>query len=64
MAIARLTHSDYVYIGMDHFAKPNDELSIAQRNGEMKRNFQGYTTLPNAELLGFGLTSISMLHDA
>ena len=64
MAIDRLTRSDYVYIGMDHFAKPNDELSISQRNGEMKRNFQGYTTLPEAELLGFGLTSISMLHDA
>ena len=64
MAISRLTRSDYVYIGMDHFAKPNDELSVAQRNGEMKRNFQGYTTLPDAELLGFGLTSISMLHDA
>ena len=64
MAISRLTSSEYVYIGMDHFAKPNDELSVAQRNGEMKRNFQGYTTLPDAELLGFGLTSISMLHDA
>jgi oxygen-independent coproporphyrinogen-3 oxidase len=64
MAIARLTRSEYVYIGMDHFAKPNDELSVSQRNGEMKRNFQGYTTLPQAELLGFGVTAISMLHDA
>lgn len=64
MAIADLTRSGYVYIGMDHFAKPDDELAVAQRNGTLKRNFQGYTTQPEAELLGFGLTSISMLHDA
>lgn len=64
MAIAELTRSGYYYIGMDHFAKPDDELAVAQRNGLLKRNFQGYTTQPNAELLGFGLTSISMLHDA
>ncbi|MCU0527075.1 MAG: oxygen-independent coproporphyrinogen III oxidase [Elainella sp. Prado103] len=64
MAIKDLTRSGYVYIGMDHFAKPDDELAIAQRNGTLKRNFQGYTTQPEAELLGFGLTSISMLHDA
>ncbi|GAB4382124.1 MAG: oxygen-independent coproporphyrinogen III oxidase [Elainellaceae cyanobacterium] len=64
MAIAELTRHGYFYIGMDHFAKPDDELAIAQRNGTLKRNFQGYTTQPEAELLGFGLTSISMLHDA
>ncbi len=64
MAIADLTRNGYYYIGMDHFAKPDDELSFAQRNGDLKRNFQGYTTQPEAELLGFGLSSISMLHDA
>jgi oxygen-independent coproporphyrinogen-3 oxidase len=64
MAIASLTRDGYFYIGMDHFAKPDDELAVAQRNGTLKRNFQGYTTQPEAELLGFGLTSISMLHDA
>jgi oxygen-independent coproporphyrinogen-3 oxidase len=64
MAIANLTRNEYFYIGMDHFAKPDDELAIAQSNGTLKRNFQGYTTQPDTELLGFGLTSISMLHDA
>ncbi|MBF2072841.1 MAG: oxygen-independent coproporphyrinogen III oxidase [Synechococcales cyanobacterium C42_A2020_086] len=64
MAIETLTQHQYQYIGMDHFAKPDDELAIAQQQGTLKRNFQGYTTLPDAELFGFGLTSISMLHDA
>jgi oxygen-independent coproporphyrinogen-3 oxidase len=64
MTIANLTRGGYCYIGMDHFAKPDDELAIAQHNGTLKRNFQGYTTQPEAELLGFGLSSISMLHDA
>lgn len=64
MAIDELTHQGYVFIGMDHFAKPEDELAIAQRQGKLKRNFQGYTTQPNTDLYGFGLTSISMLQDA
>ena len=63
MTIEELTRSRYVFIGMDHFAKPDDELAIAQSNNELKRNFQGYTTQPDAELVGFGLTSISMLRD-
>jgi oxygen-independent coproporphyrinogen-3 oxidase len=63
MTIEELTGGGYVYIGMDHFAKPDDELAIAQRNGDLHRNFQGYTTMPESELLGFGMTSISMLHD-
>lgn len=63
MSIRELTDKGYVFIGMDHFAKPNDELAIAQRNSSLKRNFQGYTTQPEAELYGFGLTSISMLED-
>ncbi|NPB07078.1 MAG: oxygen-independent coproporphyrinogen III oxidase [Aquificae bacterium] len=53
----------YVYIGMDHFAKPEDELAVAQRKGELWRNFQGYTTKKGVELLGFGATSIGMLYD-
>lgn len=63
-AITELDRHGYVYIGMDHFAKLDDELAIAQRQGRLKRNFQGYTTQPSAELLGFGLASISVLHDA
>jgi oxygen-independent coproporphyrinogen-3 oxidase len=63
MTIAELTEKDYVFIGMDHFAKPNDELTIAQRAGKLHRNFQGYTTKPESDLFGFGITSISMLHD-
>ena len=61
--IAQLTQNGYVFIGMDHFAKPNDELAIAQRAGQLHRNFQGYTTKPESDLLGFGMTSISMLQD-
>ncbi|MEG4802614.1 oxygen-independent coproporphyrinogen III oxidase [Microcoleus sp. ARI1-B5] len=61
--IAQLTQNGYVFIGMDHFAKPNDELAIAQQAGQLHRNFQGYTTKPESDLLGFGMTSISMLQD-
>ncbi|CAN1209064.1 Oxygen-independent coproporphyrinogen III oxidase [Tumidithrix helvetica PCC 7403] len=64
MTIDELTKYQYQYIGMDHFAKPNDELAIAQQNRNLKRNFQGYTTQPATELFGFGATSISMLDDA
>jgi oxygen-independent coproporphyrinogen-3 oxidase len=64
MTIEELTSNQYLFIGMDHFAKTNDELAIAQRNGTLKRNFQGYTTHAETELFGFGATSISMLEDA
>ncbi|NBD16120.1 MAG: oxygen-independent coproporphyrinogen III oxidase [Cyanobacteria bacterium] len=63
MSIEELTSQGYVFIGMDHFAKPDDELAIAQRKGELHRNFQGYTTKPESDLLSFGMTGISMLHD-
>ncbi len=64
MTIEELTSNKYLFIGMDHFAKPHDELAIAQRNYTLKRNFQGYTTWAQAELFGFGATSVSMLEDA
>ena len=63
MSIEELTAQGYVFIGMDHFAKPDDELAIAQQKGELHRNFQGYTTKPESDLLSFGMTGISMLHD-
>ncbi|MBW4607785.1 MAG: oxygen-independent coproporphyrinogen III oxidase [Hassallia sp. WJT32-NPBG1] len=64
MTIEELTANKYLFIGMDHFAKADDELAIAQQNRTLKRNFQGYTTLAETELFGFGATSISMLEDA
>jgi len=52
------TNNDYKMVGMDHFAKPDDELFQAIQKGELHRNFQGYTTKGGADLLGIGLTSI------
>lgn len=57
----KLTNAGYVYIGMDHFAKPNDELTIAQQNGELYRNFQGYATHADCDLIGIGITSIGTI---
>jgi len=57
----KLTAAGYVYIGMDHFAKPNDELTIAQQNGQLYRNFQGYATHADCDLVGIGITSISTM---
>lgn len=62
--IERLTGSGYVYIGMDHFAKPNDELAIAQSGKQLQRNFQGYSTHGGADIYGFGMSSISQIPDA
>ena len=56
-----LAQAGYVYIGMDHFARPDDELAIAQRDGTLYRNFQGYSTHADCDLLGFGVTSIGMV---
>jgi oxygen-independent coproporphyrinogen-3 oxidase len=56
--IERLTAAGYVYIGMDHFARPDDELALAQRAGTLYRNFQGYSTHADCDLLGIGVTSI------
>ncbi|GLS90690.1 coproporphyrinogen-III oxidase [Psychromonas marina] len=56
-----LTQSGYQFIGMDHFAKPDDELAIAQQQGILHRNFQGYTTQEDADLLGMGVSAISQI---
>jgi len=61
MAIERLTEAGYIYIGMDHFAKPEDELAQAQQAGTLYRNFQGYSTHADCDLIGLGATSIGMV---
>ncbi|MHB2152943.1 oxygen-independent coproporphyrinogen III oxidase [Calditrichota bacterium GD2] len=63
LSIETLTSSGYVYIGMDHFAKPDDELTIAMNEGTLYRNFQGYSTHAGLNLFAIGITSISMLSD-
>jgi oxygen-independent coproporphyrinogen III oxidase len=60
-AIRRLTAAGYVHIGMDHFARPNDELAVAQRRGHLQRNFQGYSTHAEHDLLGLGASAIGMM---
>jgi len=64
LAMGALTQAGYTYVGMDHFARPDDELCVAQRDGSLHRNFQGYTTKAGADLIGFGVTSISELERA
>ncbi|MDH3526777.1 MAG: oxygen-independent coproporphyrinogen III oxidase [Gammaproteobacteria bacterium] len=61
--IETLTNAGYVYIGMDHFARPDDELAIAQREGTLHRNFQGYSTHADCDLVGMGVSSISKVCD-
>ena len=58
LAIGRLTRAGYLYIGMDHFARPEDELAVAQSQGRLQRNFQGYSTYPESDMLGFGISAI------
>jgi oxygen-independent coproporphyrinogen-3 oxidase len=60
----RLTRAGYVYIGMDHFAKPDDELAVAQREHTLYRNFQGYSTHADCDLIGLGITSIGKVGDS
>ena len=57
LAIGRLTRAGYLYIGMDHFARPEDELALAQAQGRLRRSFQGYST-QGGDLLGFGVSAI------
>ena len=65
MVIERLTENGrYVYIGMDHFARPGDELVVAQRNKTLQRNFQGYSTRGDADIFAFGMSAISQIPDA
>ena len=59
--IAQLTGAGYRYIGMDHFALPDDELAIAQEESTLQRNFQGYTTHGHCDLIGLGVSAISQI---
>jgi len=61
--ISSLTDAGYQFIGMDHFARPDNELAVAQREGVLHRNFQGYTTQGDTDLLGMGVSAISMIGD-
>jgi oxygen-independent coproporphyrinogen-3 oxidase len=58
LAIRRLTDAGYVYIGMDHFARPDDELTVAQMRGRLHRNFQGYSTHADCDLVALGVSAI------
>src|ERR1700739_334107 len=62
--LLKFLEAGYLYIGMDHFAKANDELAVSQRNRTLHRNFQGYTTKAGADLYGMGITAISGIQSA
>ncbi|MGO1461955.1 MAG: oxygen-independent coproporphyrinogen III oxidase [Marinobacter sp.] len=62
--INRLLEAGYEYIGMDHFAKPDDSLAVAQRAGRLHRNFQGYTTHSDCDLVSLGVSAIGQTNDA
>ena len=64
VGMLKFLEAGYLYIGMDHFAKPGDELAVSQRNRTLHRNFQGYTTKAGADLYGMGVTAISGIQDA
>ncbi|HWK51987.1 MAG TPA: oxygen-independent coproporphyrinogen III oxidase, partial [Steroidobacter sp.] len=59
LTVERLTEAGYVYIGMDHFALPDDDLARAMRDGSLHRNFQGYSTHGDCDLIGLGVSAIS-----
>jgi oxygen-independent coproporphyrinogen III oxidase len=61
--LLKFLEAGYLYIGMDHFSKENDELAVSQRNRTLHRNFQGYTTKAGADLYGLGITAISGIQD-
>lgn len=63
MTIETLMDAGYEYIGMDHFAKPTDELAVAQKNGTLYRNFQGYSTKAGCDVYAFGLSAISQFQN-
>jgi len=62
--LLKFVEAGYLYIGMDHFAKPGDELAISQQKRTLHRNFQGYTTKAGADLYGMGITAISGIQSA
>jgi len=64
LAIEKLSQAGYCYIGMDHFALPEDELAIAQERGDLHRNFMGYTTHADSDLIGLGVSSISHIGES
>jgi len=61
LAIERMTEAGYVYIGMDHFARPEDELAQAQRQGRLHRNFQGYSTYADCDMVALGVSAIGKI---
>jgi oxygen-independent coproporphyrinogen-3 oxidase len=61
--IDQLIQAGFVFIGMDHFSKPDNELAVAQREGRLHRNFQGYSTQAECDLLAFGISSIGKVDD-
>ena len=63
LTIEKLTSHGYVYIGMDHFAKEDDELAVAQKQKTLQRNFQGYSTRDKTDIYAFGMSSISQAED-
>jgi oxygen-independent coproporphyrinogen-3 oxidase len=63
-ALALFTAAGYEYIGMDHFARPDDELARARRDRTLHRNFQGYTTKAGTDLVGLGVSAIGAIGDA
>lgn len=64
LTVAKLQAAGYVYVGMDHFARPDDELARALEDGSLQRNFQGYSTRGGADLIGLGLSAISRIADS
>ena len=60
-SLAAFMEAGYVYVGMDHFALPSDPLAVAKRQGRLHRNFQGYSTQPDCDLIGLGVSSIGRI---
>jgi oxygen-independent coproporphyrinogen-3 oxidase len=60
-ALSAFSDAGYVYVGMDHFALPNDALAVAKRQGRLHRNFQGYSTQPDCDLIGLGVSAIGRI---
>jgi oxygen-independent coproporphyrinogen-3 oxidase len=64
LAVKQLSDAGYRYIGMDHFALPDDDLAVSQVHGTLQRNFMGYTTHANCDLVGLGMSAISHIGDS